>query len=151
MALTGGNFLMAKIYYDKEADLKLLKGKTVGIIGYGSQGHAHALNLRDSGVQVIVANTKGSAGWKAAKEAGFDVMTSTELAKKADIIVMLVPDAIQKAVYTESVEKNLTKSKVLMFAHGFNIHYGQIVPPKDIDVVMIAPKSPGHMVRQVYT
>jgi ketol-acid reductoisomerase len=151
MALTGGNFLMAKIYYDKEADLKLLKGKTVGIIGYGSQGHAHALNLRDSGVQVIVANTKGSAGWKAAKEAGFDVMTSTELAKKADIIVMLVPDAIQKAVYLESVEKNLTKSKVLMFAHGFNIHYGQIVPPKDIDVVMIAPKSPGHMVRQVYT
>ena len=123
---------MAKIYYDKEADLKLLKGKTVGIIGYGSQGHAHALNLRDSGVQVIVANTKGSAGWKAAKEAGFDVMTSTELAKKADIIVMLVPDAIQKAVYTESVEKNLIKGKVLMFAHGFNIHYGQIVPPKDI-------------------
>jgi ketol-acid reductoisomerase len=151
MALTGGNFLMAKIYYDKEADLKLLKGKTVGIIGYGSQGHAHALNLRDSGVQVIVANTKGSAGWKAAKEAGFEVMTSAELAKKADIIVMLVPDAIQKAVYLESIEKNLIKGKVLMFAHGFNIHYGQIVPPKDIDVVMIAPKSPGHMVRQVYT
>jgi len=143
--------LLATIYYDKEADLKLLKGKLVGIIGYGSQGHAHALNLRDSGVDVIIANTKGSRGWKEAKEAGFEVMTTAELTKKADIIVMLVPDAAQKAVYNEGVEKNLTAGKILMFSHGFNIHYGQIVPPKEVDVVMIAPKSPGPMVRQVYT
>jgi ketol-acid reductoisomerase len=142
---------MATIYYDKDADLKLLKNKTVGIIGYGSQGHAHAQNLRDSGVQVIVSDMKGSEGWKAAKEAGFTPVTAAELTKKADIIVMLVPDAIQKAVYSESVEKNLTARKMLMFAHGFNIHYGQIVAPKDVDVTMIAPKSPGHMVRQVYT
>jgi len=142
---------MATIYYDKDADLKDLKGKTVGIIGYGSQGHAHALNLKDSGVQVIVADTKGSAGWKAAKEAGFSVMSAAELAKQADIIVMLVPDVIQKAVYNESIEKNLTAGKMLMFAHGFNIRYGQIVPPKNVDVTMIAPKSPGHMERQVFT
>ena len=102
-------------------------------------------------VEVIVADIKGSDGWKAAKEAGFTLMTPAELAKQADIIVMLVPDAVQKAVYYESVEKNLTAGKMLMFAHGFNIHYGQIVPPKDVDVTMIAPKSPGHMVRQVYT
>jgi ketol-acid reductoisomerase len=123
----------------------------VGIIGYGSQGHAHAQNLRDSGVQVIVSDMKGSDGWKAAKEAGFTLLTPAELAKKADIIVMLVPDAIQKAVYYEAIDKNLAAGKMLMFAHGFNIHYGQILPPKDVDVTMIAPKSPGHMVRQVYT
>jgi ketol-acid reductoisomerase len=142
---------MAKIYYDKDADLKYLKGKVIGIIGYGSQGHAHAQNLRDSGCEVIVADAKGSPGWKAAKDAGFKLMTSAELAKEADIIVMLVPDAIQKAVYNDSVEKNLTGGKMLMFAHGFNIHYGQIVPDKNVDVAMIAPKSPGHMVRQVFT
>ena len=142
---------MATIYYDKDADLKYLKGKTIGIIGYGSQGHAHALNLRDSGVEVIIADAKASAGWKAAKAAGFEVMSATELAKKADIIVMLVPDVIQKAVYNESIKENLTAGKMLMFAHGFNIRYGQIVPPKNVDVTMIAPKSPGHMVRQVFT
>ena len=142
---------MATIYYEKDADLKLLKSKTIGIIGYGSQGHAHALNLKDSGCNVIVSDAKGSQGWKDAKAAGFEVMAAADLAKKADIIVMLVPDAIQKAVYNESVEKNLTSGKMLMFAHGFNIHYGQIVPPTNVDVTMIAPKSPGHMVRQVFT
>jgi len=142
---------MATIYYEKDADLKFLKGKVIGIIGYGSQGHAHAQNLRDSGCQVIVSDTKGSEGWKAAKGAGFTPVTAAELAKQADIIVMLVPDAIQKMVYNEAVEKNLTAGKMLMFAHGFNIHYGQILPPKNVDVTMIAPKSPGHMVRQVYT
>jgi ketol-acid reductoisomerase len=142
---------MATIYYDKDADLKLLKSKTIGIIGYGSQGHAHAQNLRDSGCEVIVSDMKGSDGWKAAKAASFTLMTPVELTKKADIIVMLVPDATQKAVYDESVKENLTGGKMLMFAHGFNIHYGQIVPPKNVDVTMIAPKSPGHMVRQVYT
>src|SRR5512141_2055604 len=118
---------MAKIYYDKEADLNLLKGKTVGIIGYGSQGHAHALNLRDSGINVIVANSEGTRGWQAAKESGFEVMNPADATKKADIIVMLVPDAIQKAVYVEAIEKNLKEGKMLMFSHGFNIHYGQIV------------------------
>lgn len=142
---------MATIYYEKDADLKLLKNKIIGIIGYGSQGHAHALNLKDSGCNVIVSDSKGSQGWKDAKAAGFEVMAAADLAKKADIIVMLVPDAIQKAVYNESVEKNLTSGKMLMFAHGFNIHYGQIVPATNVDVTMIAPKSPGHMVRQVFT
>jgi ketol-acid reductoisomerase len=141
---------MAKMYYDKDADLKHLKGKTIGIIGYGSQGHAHAQNLRDSGCDVIVADAKGSPGWKAAKDAGFNVMTAAELAKQADVIVMLVPDVIQKSVYAEDVKKSLAAGKLLMFAHGFNIHYGQIVPPKNVDVAMIAPKGPGQMVRQVY-
>jgi len=142
---------MAKIYYDNDADLKILKGKVIGIVGYGSQGHAHAQNLRDSGCEVIVADAEESPGWKAAREAGFNVMSAGDLAAKADIIVMLVPDAIQKTVYEESIEKGLKAGKMLMFAHGFNIHYGQIIPPKDVDVTMIAPKSPGHMVRQVYT
>jgi ketol-acid reductoisomerase len=142
---------MAKIYYDKDADLKLLKGKTIGIIGYGSQGHAHAQNLRDSGCSVIVADAKGSSGYKAAKEAGFEVVSNVDLAKRSDIIVMLVPDAIQKAVYDTDIVKNLTSGKLLMFAHGFNIHFGQIVPPKNVDVAMIAPKGPGPLVRQTYT
>jgi ketol-acid reductoisomerase len=142
---------MAVIYYDKDADLKDLKNKTIGIVGYGSQGHAHAQNLRDSGVKVIVADAKGSAGWKAAKDAGFTVMSAAELAKEADVIVMLVPDVVQKVVYNESIEKSLTKGKMLMFAHGFNVQYSQIIPPKNVDVTMIAPKAPGPMVRQVFT
>jgi ketol-acid reductoisomerase len=142
---------MAKIYYDKDCNLKLLAGKVVGILGYGSQGHAHAQNLRESGVQVIVAEAKGSPGWKNASEAGFKVMAADDMAKQADIIVMLAPDNLQKAIYYRSVEKGLTKGKMLMFAHGFNIHYGQILPPADIDVTMIAPKCPGHMLRQLYT
>jgi len=142
---------MAKIYYDSDADLALLDGKVIGIVGYGSQGHAHAQNLRDSGCQVVVAEAEGTPGWKRAKEAGFDVLTAAEVAEKADIIVMLVPDNLQRDVYYQSIEKGLAPGKMLMFAHGFNIHYGQIVPPHDIDVTMIAPKCPGHMLRQLFT
>ena len=142
---------MAKIYYDSDADLTLLKGKVVGIIGYGSQGHAHAQNLRDSGCQVIVAEAEGTPGWKNAKDAGFKVLGAGETAKEADIIVMLLPDNLHRDVYYGSIKKGLSPGKMLMFAHGFNIHYGQIVPPKEIDVAMIAPKCPGHMLRQTYT
>jgi len=142
---------MAKIYYDSDCDLTLLEGKAIGIIGYGSQGHAHAQNLRDSGCQVVVAEAEGTPGWKDAKGAGFRVVSAAEVAKEADIIVLLVPDQLHKSVYYGSVEKGLVSGNTLMFAHGFNIHYGQIIPPPDIDVVMIAPKAPGHMLRQVYT
>ncbi len=142
---------MAKIYYDGDCDLMLLDGKVVGIIGYGSQGHAQAQNLRDSGCQVIVAEAKGSEGWKKAKEAGFNVLMADEVAKQADIIVMLAPDNLHREIYFQSIEKGLAKGNTLMFAHGFNIHYGQIIPPPDIDVSMIAPKCPGHMLRQLYT
>ena len=140
---------MAKIYYEKDANLALLKNKVIGIIGYGSQGHAHAQNLRDSGLKVIVAEAKGTEGYKAAKKAGFDVSDAGDVAKRADIIMMLVPDQLQAKVYKESIADKLTKGKTLMFAHGFNIHYGQIVPPDYVDVTMIAPKCPGHMVRQL--
>jgi ketol-acid reductoisomerase len=142
---------MAKIYYDADCNLKLLEGKTVGIIGYGSQGHAQAQNLRDSGCKVIVAEAKGSEGWKNAKAAGFNVLSAAEAAKEADIIVMLAPDNLHRAIYYGEIEKGLAKGKMLMFAHGFNIHYGQVIPPPDIDVAMIAPKCPGHMLRQLYT
>ncbi len=142
---------MAKIYYDKDANLDLIKGKTIGIIGYGSQGHAHAQNLRDSGCQVIVAEAPDSEGWKAAQNAGFQVATAAEAAKDADIIVMLVPDNLHPQIYHESIEKELSKGKTLMFAHGFNIHFSQIVPPSNIDVSMIAPKCPGHILRRLYT
>jgi len=142
---------MAKIYYDKDCKLKLLEGKTIGIVGYGSQGHAHSQNLRDSGCQVIVAEAKGTPGWKSAKDAGFKVLSAAEMAKEADIIMMLAPDNLHREIYYSSIEKGLTKGKMLMFAHGFNIHYGQVVPPANIDVTMIAPKCPGHMLRQVYT
>jgi len=142
---------MAKVFYDTDADLALLDGKVVGIIGYGSQGHAHAQNLRDSGCQVVVAEAEGTPGWNSAKEAGFRVLVADEMAKEADIIVMLAPDTLQRSIYYQSVEKGLAAGKMLMFAHGFNIHYGQIVPPPDVDVTMIAPKCPGHMLRAVYT
>jgi len=142
---------MAKIYYDSDADLTLLEGKVVGIIGYGSQGHAHAQNLRDSGCQVIVAEAEGSQGWKNAQQAGFRVLTADAVAKEADIIIMLAPDNLQRDIYYGSIEKGLAPGNMLMFAHGFNIHYGQIIPPPDIDVSMIAPKCPGHMLRQLYT
>ncbi len=142
---------MAKIYYDKDCNLKLLEDKVVGIMGYGSQGHAHAQNLRDSGCQVIVAEAEGTPGWKNAKDAGFKVLGATETAKEADIIVMLLPDNLHREIYYGSIEKGLAPGKVLMFAHGFNIHYGQVIPPADIDVTMIAPKCPGHMLRQTYT
>jgi ketol-acid reductoisomerase len=142
---------MAKIYYDKECNLELLKGKIIGIVGYGSQGHAHAQNLRDSGIQVIVAELEGTPGYNQAKEAGFRIVTAAEVAKEADIIVMLVSDDLQKKVYEAALAKNMKAGKLLMFAHGFNIHYNQIVPPADVDVTMIAPKCPGFMLRQVYT
>jgi ketol-acid reductoisomerase len=140
---------VAKIYYDKDCDLALLKGKTIGIIGFGSQGHAHAQNLRESGCQVIVAEAKGSPGWKAAEAAGFKPMTAEEMSKQADIITMLAADNVQPVIY-QAIKANLTKGKTFMFAHGFNIHYGQIVPPKDINVTMVAPKSPGHRVREMF-
>ncbi len=142
---------MAQVYYDKDCNLKLLEGKTVGIVGgFGNQGHAHSQNLRDSGCNVIVAELKGSPAWKAAQAAGFKVMEVADMAKKSDIIMILIPDPIQKKVYEESIAPYMTKGKTLMFAHGFNIHYGQIIPAKDIDVTMIAPKSPGRLVRQLY-
>jgi ketol-acid reductoisomerase len=142
---------MAKIYYDKDCNLKLLEGKIIGIVGYGSQGHAHAQNLRDSGAKVIVSELKNTPGWKNAKKAGFEVVTADAMAKRADIIVMLAQDNVQKMVYDTQIASSLSKGKMLMFAHGFNIHFGQIVPPADIDVAMIAPKGPGPMLRQVYT
>ena len=142
---------MVKIYYDKDAKLDLLAGKIIGIVGYGSQGHAHAQNLRDSGCQVIVSELKDTPGWNAAKKARFEVMSADAMAAKSDIIMMLAEDNVQKSVYTTSIQKSLSKGKMLMFAHGFNIHYGQIVPPPDVDVTMIAPKCPGHMLRQLYT
>ncbi len=141
---------MATIYYDEDCNIELIKNKLVGIIGYGSQGHAQAQNLRDSGVQVIVAEVPGSQGFDAAKAAGFEVTDAGELASRADIIMMLAPDTVQPRIYTSAVASAMKPGKMLMFAHGFNIHYSQIVPPKDVDVTMIAPKCPGHMLRQVY-
>jgi len=142
---------VATIYYDKDADLKLIQKKKIGILGYGSQGHAHAQNLRDSGLDVTVGEVKGTPGWDKAKAAGFAVVTAAELAEQCSIVIMLIPDTMQKAVYYQSIAPAMKKGKTLMFAHGFNIHFNQIIPPKDIDVTMIAPKSPGAMVRQLYT
>ena len=141
---------MAKIFYESDCDLSLLDGKTVAIIGYGSQGHAHALNLKESGVKVIVGLYEGSKSWKRAEEQGFEVYTSAEAAKKADIIMILINDEKQAALYKNDIEPNLEAGNMLMFAHGFNIHFGTIVPPADVDVTMIAPKGPGHTVRSEY-
>ena len=141
---------MAKIYYANDCNLSLLDGKKVAIIGYGSQGHAHALNLHESGVDVVVGLYEGSKSWKKAADAVLKVATVKEAAKAADIIMILLPDEIQADVYKESIEENLSAGKVLAFAHGFNIHFNQIVPPKDVDVIMIAPKGPGHTVRSEY-
>jgi ketol-acid reductoisomerase len=140
-----------KIYYDKDVNFNLIKGKTIGIIGYGSQGHAHAQNLRDSGCNVLVSDAKGTPNWKKAVADGFKPLSAEAVAKDSDIVMMLVPDNLQAFLYKTDVQKHMTKGKMLMFAHGFNIHYGQIVPPDNIDVTMIAPKCPGHMLRQVYT
>ena len=142
---------MAKIYYDKDCNLKLLDGKVVGIIGYGSQGHSQAQNLRDNGCQVLVAEAKGSQGWKDAQAAGFKVLLADEVAKQADIIVMLAPDQLHQEIYLQSIEKGLAPGNTLMFAHGFNIHYGQVIPPPDVDVSMVAPKAPGHIMRELFT
>ncbi len=141
---------MAKMYYDKDANLGLLEGKKVAIIGYGSQGHAHALNLKESGVDVCVGLYKGSKSWGIAEEAGLKVLEASEAAKIADFIMILIPDEKQAALYKESIEPNITEGKTLMFAHGFNIHYGQIKPPANVDVLMVAPKGPGHTVRSQY-
>ncbi|MDU6854365.1 MAG: ketol-acid reductoisomerase [Zhenhengia sp.] len=141
---------MAKLYYQKDCDLNLLKGKKVAIIGYGSQGHAHALNLHESGVEVIVGLYNGSPSWEKAEKAGLTVMTAADAAKEADFIMILINDEKQAKLYTESIKEGLTTGKTLAFAHGFNIHYGQIIPPSDVNVVMIAPKGPGHTVRSQY-
>jgi len=140
-----------KIYYDQDADLSLLADKTVAILGYGSQGHAHAQNLRDSGVKVVIGQRPGGPNWDLAKENGFTPMSAAEAAAAADVIMILVPDQHQRAVYEKDVLPSLTAGKMLLFAHGFNIHYQQIVPPANVDVAMIAPKGPGHLVRRVYT
>jgi ketol-acid reductoisomerase len=140
---------MVKIYYEKDADKKILKNKRIAIIGYGSQGHAHANNLKESGMDVIVAETKG-ANWEKAVKAGFNVLTASEAAKKADVIMMLVPDEYMADIYRTEVAHNIRKGTYLGFAHGFNIHFGQIVPPSDVNVFMVAPKGPGHLVRSEY-
>lgn len=141
---------MAKIYYQGDCNLGLLDGKTVAIIGYGSQGHAHALNLKESGVNVIVGLYEGSKSWAQAEAVGLKVATVAEAAKAADLIMILVPDEKQAEIYASSIKPYLTEGKVLAFAHGFNIHFLQIVPPADVDVIMIAPKGPGHTVRSEY-
>lgn len=139
-----------KVYYDQDANLNTLKDKTVAIIGYGSQGHAHAQNLRDSGINVIIGQRPGGANWQLAKEHGFEPVSASEAAKQADIIQILVQDQYQPAVYENEIQAHLRAGKTLVFGHGFNIHYGQIEPPQDIDVVMIAPKGPGHLVRREF-
>ena len=140
-----------KVYYDSDADLGLLKDKTVAIVGYGSQGHAHAQNLRDSGVNVIVGQRPAGPNWKLAKEHGFEPVSAREAAERADLIMILAQDQYQKAIYEGEVKAGLSAGKALAFGHGFNIHFGQIKPPADVDVIMIAPKGPGHMVRRTYT
>lgn len=141
---------MANIYYQEDCNLAMLEGKTIAVIGYGSQGHAHALNAKESGCHVIIGLYEGSKSWVKAEAQGFEVYTAAEAAKKADIIMILINDELQAKMYKESIEPNLEPGNMLMFAHGFNIHFGQIVPPADVDVTMIAPKGPGHTVRSEY-
>ena len=140
-----------KVYYDKDADLSLIKGKNVTIIGYGSQGHAHAQNLNDSGVKVTVGLRKGGASWAKAEKAGLKVAEVAEAVKAADVVMMLLPDEQIAAVYSAEVGPNMKQGASLAFAHGFNVHYGQVVPRADLDVWMVAPKAPGHTVRSTYT
>ncbi|HHU63438.1 MAG TPA: ketol-acid reductoisomerase [Clostridiales bacterium] len=141
---------MAKMYYEKDANLDFIKGKKIAVIGYGSQGHAHALNLKESGLDVVVGLYKGSKSWTLAQDNGLEVLETKDAARQADIIMMLIPDEKQPAVYNESIKPYLTEGKALAFAHGFNIHFGQIVPPENVDVFMVAPKGPGHTVRSQY-
>lgn len=142
---------MATIYYDSDCDLSLIRAKKVAVVGYGSQGHAHALNLKESGVDVVVGLREGSSSSEAATDAGLNVMTPDDAAIWADVVMMLVPDQHMGGIYRDSVEPNLDSGDTLMFAHGFNIHFGEIVPPDDVDVSMVAPKGPGHLVRRTYT
>lgn len=142
---------MAKVYYDKDADLNLLKGKVIAVVGYGNQGRGQALNLKDSGCEVVVGLHEGSKSRVRATDDGVRVASVAEAAKAADIIMMLAPDSVQPDIYRQSVVKGLTKGNMLMFSHGFNIHYGQVIPTPEIDVTMIAPKSPGNMLRELYT
>jgi ketol-acid reductoisomerase len=142
---------MAKRYYEKDGNLDYLKGRTVAIIGYGSQGHAHALNLRDSGVDVVVGLYPGSKSWAKAEAAGLKVATTADAAKAANVVMILVSDHIQGDLYNSEIKPHMTPGKTLMFAHGFNIHFGQIAPPEGVDVSMVAPKAPGHRVRELYT
>ena len=140
-----------KAYYEQDADISILKGKTVAIIGYGSQGHAHAQNLRDSGVNVVIGQRPGGPNYDLAKQHGFEPLSAAEAAKKADMVMILLQDQYQSAVYKNEIAPHMTAGKALLFAHGFNIHFGQIEPPKDVDVFLIAPKGPGHLVRRTYT
>lgn len=142
---------MAKMFYEKDTNLGLLKGKKVAVIGYGSQGHAHALNLHESGVDVVVGLYEGSKSWDKVKEAGLEVVTVANAVKSSDVVMVLVPDEKQAKLYKEEIAPYLEEGNALAFAHGFNIHYGQIVPPANVDVFMVAPKGPGHMVRRTYT
>jgi ketol-acid reductoisomerase len=142
---------MARMYYDTDSDLSYLSGKKIAIIGYGSQGHAHALNLKDSGLDVLVGLYRGSSSWSRVESDGLPVSTVAEAAAQADLIMILLPDETQKSVYTQEIAPHLTAGKVLAFAHGFNIHFSQVVPPADVDVIMVAPKGPGHLVRRVFT
>src|SRR6185295_13139488 len=142
---------MPRSFYEKDGDLQHLSGRTVAIIGYGSQGHAHALNLRDSGVDVVVGLGAGSKSKAKAEEQGLKVLSPADAAKAANVVMILVPDHIQADLYNNEIAPNMTAGKTLMFAHGFNIHFGAITPPKDIDVSMCAPKAPGHRVRELYT
>jgi len=139
-----------KMYYDNDADKSILKNKTIAIVGFGSQGHAQGQNLRDSGYNVIVAELEGTANYKLAVELGFKPVSAAEAAEKADIIQILLPDELQARIYKSEIEKGLKPGKALVFSHGFNIHFGQIKPPKDVDVYMVAPKGPGHLVRRVF-
>ncbi len=139
-----------RVYYDADADLNLLKGKRVAVIGYGSQGHAHSLNLKDNGVDVMVGLYKGSRSWEKAEQNGLKVATVEEATVAADFVMLLVPDQTQASLYKQAIEPNLKAGKTLMFAHGFSIHFGQIVPPADVDVSMVAPKGPGHIVRDLF-
>ncbi|MEO8629749.1 MAG: NAD(P)-dependent oxidoreductase, partial [Betaproteobacteria bacterium] len=139
-----------KVYYDKDADLSLIKGKQVTIVGYGSQGHAHALNLKDSGMNVVVGLRKGGPSWAKAANAGLTVKEIPEAVTGSDFVMMLMPDEHIAATYRKDVEPNMKKGATLAFAHGFNIHFGQVLPRADLDVVMIAPKAPGHTVRSTY-
>ena len=141
---------MVKLFYDKDADLNILKKKTIAIIGYGSQGHAQAQNLRDNGVKVIISERPGNENYDLAKQHGFTQLSASEASKQADIIQILVPDEVQPMVYENDIKPHLTKGKSLVFSHGFNIHFDQIIPSKDVDVFMIAPKGPGHLVRSVF-